>query len=140
MRIRFDRATWQACEGCAVCPWANDAPRQVTVRSQAPQEVLQAARQRQQTEECKGQYALRAGVESSLSHGGRRFALRQSRSIGLARTHLPQPLNATAMKLVRVVDWFRRKPGDDTKRPPGRLARLAPDPSANEGMPSARAS
>jgi hypothetical protein len=29
---------------------------------------------------------------------------------------------------------------DDTKRPPGRFARLAPDPSANEGMTYAQAS
>ena len=115
-------------------------PRQLTVRPQAQHEALQAARQRQQTEEFKGQYALRAGVESSLSQGVRRFELRQSRYIGLARTHLQQTLNATAMNLVRVVDWLRRKPGGDTKRPLGRFARLAPDLSANEGMTYAQAS
>jgi transposase len=140
MRIRFDQATWRACEVRALCTWAKDAPRQLTVRPQAQHEALQAARQRQQTEEFKGQDALRAGVESSLSQGVRRFELRQSRSIGLARTHLQQTLNATAMNLVRVVDWLRRKPGDDTKRPPGRFARLAPDPSANESMTYAQAS
>ena len=85
-------------------------------------------------------YCGAPGVESSLSQGVRRFELRQSRYIGLARTHLQQTLNATAMNLVRVVDWLRRKPGDDTKRPPGRFARLAPDPSANEGMTYAQAS
>ena len=140
IRIRFDRATCRACEVRALCTWAKDAPRQLTVRPQAQHEALQAARQRQQTEEFKGQYALRAGVESSLSQGVRRFELRQSRYIGLARTHLQQTLNATAMNLVRVVDWLRRKASDDTKRPPGRFARLAPDPSANEGMTYAQAS
>jgi hypothetical protein len=53
---------------------------------------------------------------------------------------LQQTINATAMNLVRVVDWLRRKAGDDTKRPSGRFARLAPDPSANEGMTYAQAS
>jgi transposase len=53
----------------------------------------------------KAQYALRAGVESSLSQGTRRFDLRRRRYIGLARTHLQQVLNATAMNVVRVVAW-----------------------------------
>jgi transposase len=50
--------------------------------------ALQAARQRQETDEFKAQYALRAGVESSISQGVRRFDLRRSRYIGLARTQL----------------------------------------------------
>ena len=117
-----------------MCTRAQDAPRQLTVRPQAQHAAIQAARQRQETEECKTQYALRAGAESTISQGVRRFALRRSRSIGLARTQLQQTINATAMHLVRGVDWLRRKVSDDTKRPPGRFARLAPDPSANEGM------
>ncbi len=55
----------------------------------------------------RSQYALRAGVESSLSQGTRRFDLRQSRYLGLARTHLQQLLNATAMNVVRVIAWLR---------------------------------
>ena len=47
-------------------------------------------------------------VESSLSQGVRRFELRRSRSIRLARTQLQQTINATAMNLVRLVDWLRK--------------------------------
>lgn len=140
VRIRFDTATCRACQVRSACTWAKEAPRQLTVRPQAQHVAMQAARQRQETAEFKAQYALRAGAESTLSQGVRRFDLRRSRYIGLARTHLQQTLNATAMNLVRVVDWLRRKPGDDTKRPLGRFARLAPDLSANEGMTYAQAS
>jgi transposase len=68
---------------------------------------MQAARQRQETAEFKAQYALRAGVASTLSQGVRRFARRRSRYIGLARPHLQQTLNATAMNGVRIIDWLK---------------------------------
>jgi hypothetical protein len=49
----------------------------------------------------KEKYALRSGVESTLSQGVRRFDLRQSRYPGLARTYLQQLLTATAMHVVQ---------------------------------------
>ena len=80
--------------------------RQLTVRPQAHHEAMQAARQRQETPEFKAQYALRSGVESRLSQGIRRFAVRQSRYRGLAGTHLQQLLTATAMNVMRVIAWL----------------------------------
>ena len=76
-------------------------------------------------------------MESTLSQGVRRFDLRQSRYIGLARTHLQQVLTATAMNVVRVIDWLRGKPLGEKKRPAGRFARLAPDPLAIGALASA---
>jgi hypothetical protein len=38
------------------------------------------------------------------------LALRQSRYRGLARTHLQQLLNATAMHIVRVIAWLKGEP------------------------------
>jgi transposase len=110
MRIHFDRATCRVCPTRRACTSSPEAPRQITVKPQAHHEAMQTARQRQETPEFKTQYALRAGVESSLAQGIRRFELRQSRYIGLARTHLQQLLHATAMHVVRVVDWLRDKP------------------------------
>ena len=106
IRIRFDRATGRACPARRACTAAKDAPRQLTVRTQAHHEAIQAARQRQEAAEFNAQYALRAGVESRLSQGIRRVELRQSRYIGLARTPLQQLLNATAMNVVRVIAWL----------------------------------
>jgi transposase len=74
------------------------------------------------------QYALRAGVEGSLSQGVRRFDLRQSRSLGLARIHLQQLLTATAMKIVRVIAWLRGEPLGERRRQPDHFTQLAPHP------------
>jgi transposase len=128
VRIRFHGPTCRACEVRSRCTAAKDQPRQLTVRPQAQHEAIQAARQRQETEVFKAQYALRAGVESSLSQGVRRFDLRRSRYIGLARTQLQQTINATAMNLVRLADWFRQGRVDPPKRRLGRFVRLASPP------------
>jgi transposase len=128
IRIRFDGATCRACPARPACTTATGAPRQLTLRPQAHHEAIQAARQRQETPEFKAQYALRAGVESSLSQGMRRVDLRRSRDIGLARTHLQQLLTATAMHVVRVIAWLWGEPLGERRRPPGHFARLAPQP------------
>jgi transposase len=132
MRIRFDGPTCRACPARPACTTAQDAPRQLTVRMQTHHEAIQAARQRQETIEFKAQYALRAGVESSLSQGIRRFDLRQSRYLGLARTHLQQLLNATAMNVVRVIAWLRGEPLGERRRKPGHLAQLSPYPLSRQ--------
>src|SRR5215467_12059783 len=128
IRIRFARATCRACPTRQACTSSPKAPRQLTVKPQVYHEALQAARQRQETPEFKAQYPLRAGVESTLSQAVRRFDFRRSRYIGLARTHLQQLLNATAMNVVRVIAWLRGKPLGDRRRKPGHLARLAHHP------------
>jgi hypothetical protein len=80
----------------------------------------------------KAQYALRAGVESSLSQGIRRFDLRRSRYLGLARTHLQQLLNATAMDVVRVIAWLWGEPLGERRRSPGHFAQLALHPLSRQ--------
>jgi transposase len=128
LRIRFARATCRACPTRPICTTAKDAPRHLTVRPQAHHEAMQAARQRQETPEFKEKYALRSGVESSLSQGIRRFAVRQSRYRGLAHTHLQHLLTATAMNIVRVIAWLQGEPLGERRRQPGHFARLAPYP------------
>jgi transposase len=81
----FDGAMCRACPTRPACTSARRAPRQLTVRLQPHHEALQTARQRQETAEFTAQYALWAGVESSLSQGVRRFDLRRRRYLGLAR-------------------------------------------------------
>jgi Transposase DDE domain len=114
IRIRFDGATCRACPTRQECTSARALPRQLTVRLHTHHEAIQTAQQRQETPEFKAQYALRAGVESSLSHGTRCFDLRRSRYIGLARTHLRQLLNAIAMNVVRVDPWANAGGSRDT--------------------------
>ena len=126
-RIRFDTATCRACAVRSACTWAKEAPRQLTVRPQAQHVAMQAARQRQETAEFKAQYALPAGSESIQSQGVRRFDLRRSRYIRLVCTHLQQTLNATAMNIVRVIDWLKIRLCGGPRRKEGHFARLTPN-------------
>ena len=85
-----------AAETCARCPVRQDCTRSQTtgrvlhVRPQAAHEALQARRQLEQTPEFRQQYALRSGIEATLSQGVRGMGMRRSRYDGLARTHVPR--------------------------------------------------
>src|ERR1043165_5212663 len=68
--------------------------------------ALQAARKLQQTETFQQKYALRRGVEATISQGLRAFDLRRSRYVGLPKTHLQHLAIATAINLVRLVNWL----------------------------------
>ncbi len=130
VRIRFDKATCRSCAARSACTWAKDSPRQLTVRTKEHHLAIRTARQRQETDAFKAQYALRAGIESGISQGTRRFDMRRSRYIGLARTHLQELLVAVAMNLVRVLAWLWNESLGDRKRPTGRFALLAPQAQA----------
>ncbi len=132
IRIRFDKATCRACPERRACTWAKDSPRQLTVRPKEHHIAIHTARERQETNEFKARYALRAGVESCISQGTRRFALRRSRYIGLARTHLQQVVTAVAINAVRVIAWLWNESGGDHKRAPSQFARLAPQRRTQE--------
>lgn len=103
-----------ASRDCGRCPWKDRcirsrvkyAHRSLTLRPQEQHEALQAARSRQQTPEFKRQYALRAGIEATISQGTRVFGLRRSRYIGEAKTHLQHLGIAAAINLVRIGAWL----------------------------------
>jgi transposase len=85
---------------------------------QVDYETQQKARKRQETEEFEKQYALRSGIEGTLSQGTRGFGLRQCRYLGLAKSHLQHILTATAMNLVRVFNWLENIPLAKTRSSP----------------------
>jgi transposase len=80
--------------------------RTITIRPQAQHEALQAARRRQQTPAFAKEYALREGIEATISQGVRAFGMRRSRYIGLAKTHLQHLGIAAAINVVRAVAWL----------------------------------
>ncbi|MEO7019655.1 MAG: transposase [Ktedonobacteraceae bacterium] len=108
IKIRF------AVQDCGPCPHRQQcthtqstSPRRLlTVRPQARYQALQAARQRQATEEFKKQYDTRAGIEGTLSQGIRAFGLRQARYRGQANVHLQHALTAAALNLSRLSAWL----------------------------------
>ena len=99
---------------CGPCPRRNDCVhstskylrRTLTVRPQAQHTALQAARQQQRTETFQQRYALRAGIEATISQGVRAFDLRRSRYLGMPKTHLQHLGIAAAINLVRLVAWL----------------------------------
>jgi transposase len=110
IHVRFAPAACQACPARARCTHAAQGPRALKLQPQAQHEVLQQARQRQTTPEFKDHYALRAGVEGTLSQGTRGCGLRRTRYLGQAKTHLQHLLTAVALNLVRFVAWVQRVP------------------------------
>jgi transposase len=115
IRIQFGKQDCLACSCRSQCTTATSNPRQLVVRPQAQFEAIQAARQRQHTQEFKERYAIRAGIEGTISQGVRAFDLRRSRYIGLAKTHVQHVITATAINLSRLLAWLRGIPLDGTR-------------------------
>ena len=111
-----------ASETCAACPVRQDCTRSQTtgrvlhLRPQAAHEALQARRLAEQTPEFRKLYALRSGIEGTLSQGVRAMGLRRSRYDGLARTHVQHVLTAVAVNLVRIDAVLADIPRGKTRR------------------------
>lgn len=97
--------------------------RSLTLRPRPVHEALQAARQRETTADFKATYRIRAGIEGSISQAVRVNGLRQTRYIGLAKTHLQHLASATALNLLRAMAWLNKVPVAATR--PSAFAHLA---------------
>ena len=88
----------------------------VTVRRHPEFLALHAARQRESADECAAIYAMRAGIEGTLSRGVRRCRLRRTRYIEHARVHLGHVFPAAAINVVRLDEWFTSVPRPKTRQ------------------------
>jgi transposase len=104
IKIKFGYAT---CGGCPVRSQCTQSrQRTLTVRRREAHFALEAARQREQTEEFAELYDQRAGIEGVHAQGVRRMGLRRSRYIGEPRTHLQHVVTATAINVCRLYGWL----------------------------------
>lgn len=110
IRVRFNGVKCRNCPVRSSCTKSKTEPRELTLQPQVQYLALQTRRQIQQTREWKAIYNQRAGIESTHSQAIRRSALRQSRYIGLKKTHLMQILIACALNLVRLAAWLNGIP------------------------------
>ncbi|GAC1314033.1 MAG: IS1182-like element ISGvi6 family transposase [Ktedonobacteraceae bacterium] len=112
IKIQFSTTDCRSCPRLSNCVQSTSKyPRRtLVIRPQAQHAALQAARQRQRTETFQQKYALRAGIEATISQGVRAFDLRRSRYLGLPKTHLQHLGIAAAINLVRLVDWLDGNP------------------------------
>ena len=99
--------------GCGKCPLrprcttAKKSGRTLTIYPPKQYQALQAAREREETEEYKQLYDKRAGVEGTISQAVRTTGLRRTRYQGLARTRLQHLASAAALNVIRSVAWLR---------------------------------
>ena len=124
VRIQFATEDCAACSQREKCTKSTDKPRTITLYPQPVYEVLQSARQRQETDEFKEKYNKRAGVEGTMSEGTRTFGLRRARYIGLSKTRLQHVATAAAMNLSRLGAWLHETPKGKTRQ--SRFMALAP--------------
>ncbi|PSM45462.1 IS5/IS1182 family transposase [Chroococcidiopsis sp. CCALA 051] len=108
--VEFRQRDCLACPVRSQCTRAKTNPRGLTIQTQSDYEALQKARERQKTEQFQKQYALRSGIEATISQGIRAFELRECRYIGLAKTHLQHIVTAAAINLGRVFAWLEEIP------------------------------
>jgi transposase len=118
IKIKFAIQDCRPCPSRAQCTHSQSAaPRRVlTVRPEPQYQALQAARQRQATEAFKTTYAVRAGIEGTLSQGIRAFGLRHARYRGQAKVHLQQVFTATALDLCRMYAWLTKQRRAQTRQ------------------------
>ncbi len=101
---------------CGICPSrsrctrAKTEPRGLTVHPKQEYIALHHRREIQHTPEFLKTYNQRAGIEGTISQGVRRSGLRQSRYIGLAKTHLQHIFMAAGLNLCRFDAWLNGVP------------------------------
>ena len=124
VKVRFLQSDCAACpkrDRCVRSPAGQS--RTLVLPERSRYEALQQARSLITSEEGIQEYKKRAGIEGSLSQGVRRCGLRQSRYLGLARTHLQHLATAVSLNLVRGMNHLEAQPLADTRK--SRFARLA---------------
>ncbi len=103
---------------CRACPVRNDCTkadhRELQVQPQAQLEALQRQRARQQTPQFRQSYALRSGVEATISQAVRRLPLRQSRYRGMPKVQLQEVVTATALNCLRLYAYVNGVPRGTT--------------------------
>ncbi|WP_412104410.1 IS1182 family transposase [Streptomyces europaeiscabiei] len=110
IRIRFATETCAPCPARAQCTSSTRYGRQLTVRPQDQDAVLERVRAEQETKEWKAVYAIRSGVEGTIHQAVTATGARRTRYAGLRKTALAHVLTATAINLIRIDAWWTGQP------------------------------
>jgi transposase len=116
IQIHFRRAD------CGVCPLKVQCTRadrrSLTIQPRPVQEAIRQARTRQACPTVRATYAVRAGVEGTISQAVRRTGIRVARYRGLAKTHLQHVCTAVALNLIRLAAWYQGTDRVTTRQSP----------------------
>ena len=110
IRVEWNRRTCERYPVRALCTTATWAGRSLTLKPRAHHEALIQAREQETAQHWKQLYALRQGIEATLSQGVRRFDLRQARYWGEAKMRLGALSTAAALNLTRWSAWVKDIP------------------------------
>ena len=128
IRVSFSAVTCHACPVKALCTKREkNKGRVVTLSPQPVSEARSRRRTEQDTPPFQQRYALRAGIEGTISEGIRSHGLRRARYRGQAKTQLQAKAIAAAINLVRLRQMLQRTSlglSPQPKRPLSPFARL----------------
>lgn len=97
--VLFGRANCQPCPLRSQC--TRSERRQLMLRPRAQHETLQAARAHQRTDAFREAYAMRAGIEGTISQAQRRCGIDQCRYRGAPKTAFQHAASAAALNYLR---------------------------------------
>lgn len=121
LRVRFPLRLCRLCPLHAQC--TPIAAKVLILRpDEASYNALKLARSRQETPEFRKLYATRAGVEGTVAQAVRTCEMRRARYIGSKKLRLQAFFTATAMNVLRAVQWLTGE--RPTSTPVSRFARL----------------
>jgi transposase len=130
IRVSFSAVTCHACPVKELCTKReNSKGRILTLSPQPLSEARSRRRTEQDTPSFQRRYALRAGIEGSLSEGVRSHGLRRARYRGQPKTQVQAQAIAAAINLVRIRQMLQRRSlglSPRPKRPLSPFARLRP--------------
>ncbi|MER5917338.1 IS1182 family transposase [Streptomyces sp. NPDC001982] len=107
IQIKFDKATCLACPDRSPCTSSATGPRSIAPQpTRELHEIQLRNRLDQHTEDWQRRYAIRAGIEATLSQNVRTCGLRRTRYRGLPKTHTGHVLTALACNVTRIADWI----------------------------------
>jgi transposase len=118
IHVAFPAATCQTCSARTLCTRSKQAGRNMQLRPRAQHEALQHARAEQQSDTFGPKYRPRLGIEGTISQAVRAFELRETRYMGLAKTHLQAIALVVAINLFRFYDYLCGTGLVHTRTPP----------------------
>jgi transposase len=106
IRVKFSTSDCHACPVQVRCTRAKSGVRTLGFPDRTTFEALQTARERVHQAEFRLMYKDRAGIESTMSQGVRRFGVRVARYRGKAKVALQESFAATAINVERATQWL----------------------------------
>jgi transposase len=124
VKVKFGQKDCRDCVNRAKCVKSKTgAARQLLLPTRGLYEALEKTRNLLSSDEGRNEYRKRAGIEGTISQAVRRGTMRRSRYRGLEKTHLQEVATATAINIVRAVNFLNLQPIAKTRV--SRFARLA---------------